>query len=219
MKPRLRFGFVVLVAVRLLIAEAKCNQRCDLALASYYVWQGSNLSFISTALAASAADIISYNKDKVPNQNFVRGGDTINVPFTCGCITDSNNNEFLGHVFKYTVMQGDTYDIVAQQYYSNLTTAQWLQNFNSYNATNIPDTATLNVTVNCSCGDSSISKDYGLFITYPLRASDTLESIASAENISAGVLQQYNPGVNFSQGSGLVYIPGKGCVFQQLCGR
>ncbi|XP_076896371.1 chitin elicitor receptor kinase 1-like [Bidens hawaiensis] len=61
--------------------------------------------------------------------------------------------------------------------------------------------------VNCSCGDTSVSKDYGLFVTYPLRPEDTLKSVASAANLSSELIRSYNPGSNFT--SGLVYIPGR----------
>jgi chitin elicitor receptor kinase 1 len=71
----------------------------------------------------------------------------------------------------------------------------------------------VNVTVNCSCGNRKVSKDYGLFITYPLSPKHTLESIAKDTKLDAELLQRYNPGVNFSQGSGLVFIPGNGLVF------
>ncbi|KAM4093127.1 hypothetical protein ACB094_06G091500 [Castanea mollissima] len=63
--------------------------------------------------------------------------------------------------------------------------------------------------VTCSCGNSLVSKNYGLFITYPLRPEDTIESIASATSLSVELLEGYNPGKNFSQGSGVVYIPAK----------
>ncbi|KAI4331038.1 hypothetical protein MLD38_029267 [Melastoma candidum] len=206
----------LVVAVRLLVltADAQCTQKCDQALASYYVWQGTNLTFISKAFGVSIAEIVNYNKNAIPNQDNVLWGTRINVPFTCSCLRDSNNVEFLGHVFMYSVMQGDTYSTVATEYYSNLTTAAWLMKFNTYSESGIPDTAVLNVTVNCSCGNSDVSKDYGLFITYPLRPEDTLASIAASENLTSvniteKLLTEYNPGVNFSQGSGLVYIPGK----------
>ncbi|KAI3412699.1 Protein kinase domain-containing protein [Psidium guajava] len=208
MKPRLwAIGLLAVVMISACCrVESKCPKTCDLALASYYVWSGTNLSSISQVLSASVADIVSYNsRDTVPNQDSVLAGFRINVPFSCDCVRD----EFLGHVFKYSVGVGDTYDRVAQLYYSNLTTASWLQAFNSYPATNIPDTGELNVTVNCSCGNSAVSKDYGLFITYPLREGDTLESVAGDANLTTDLVQRYNPGVNFSQGSGLVYIPGK----------
>ncbi|KAK2377411.1 lysM domain receptor kinase [Trifolium repens] len=54
-----------------------------------------------------------------------------------------------------------------------------------------------------------ISKDYGLFITYPLRASDTLEKIASHSKLDEGLIKSFNYGVNFSKGSGIVFIPGR----------
>ncbi|KAM4093129.1 hypothetical protein ACB094_06G091600 [Castanea mollissima] len=191
-------------------AESKCSKGCDLALASYYVWNGSNLTFIAQMLQSDLNidpnTIVSYNKLTIPNQDSVKDNIRVNVPFPCDCIDD----EFLGHVFDYTVQTGDTYDKVATQWYANLTSAEWLQKRNSYPSDNIPNTnAKLNVTVNCSCGDSSVSKDYGLFITYPLRPEDTVQSIATATNLSVALLQSYNPGVNFSSGSGLVYIPGK----------
>ncbi|CAI0550926.1 unnamed protein product [Linum tenue] len=58
--------------------------------------------------------------------------------------------------------------------------------------------AVVNVTVNCSCGDSSISRGYGLFVTYPLRQGDNLESIARGSNVSAELLQQYNAGISIA---------------------
>lgn len=67
----------------------------------------------------------------------------------------------------------------------------------------------VNVPVNCSCGDSSVNKNYGLFLTYPLRPEDNLTSLAQQMNSTANVLQSYNPNVNFSAGKGIVFIPAK----------
>ncbi|MED6137174.1 hypothetical protein PIB30_062623 [Stylosanthes scabra] len=150
-------------------------------------------------------EIVSYNNGTIKSKDSIISSTRINVPFPCECI----NGEFLGHVFQYSVLSTDTYDTIANFSYSNLVTAEWLQNTNTYPPNNIPFPATVNVTVNCSCGDGDVSKDYGLFITYPLRPEDSLESIASKTKIGAELLQGYNPGVNFSKGSGLVYIPGK----------
>ncbi|KAI3828057.1 hypothetical protein L1987_02152 [Smallanthus sonchifolius] len=100
--------------------------------------------------------------------------------------------------------------MVALVSYANLTTAEWIQRFNSYDGNRLPESGTINVTVNCSCGDSSISKDYGLFITYSLRPGETLDSVSLAANLSSNLIRSYNPDVNFSQASGLVYIPGRG---------
>ncbi|KAK3445898.1 hypothetical protein EUGRSUZ_A01103 [Eucalyptus grandis] len=206
MKPRLwTIGLLatVMMSARCRV-EAKCRG-CDLALASYYVWDKSNLTFISKVLSASVADILRYNKDKIPNQDSVHSGIRVNVPFSCGCV----RGKFLGHAFNYSLGHGDLYDTVAMKYFSNLTTVEWLQAINLYLPTRIPDTAVLDVVVNCSCGNRTVSKEYGLFITYPLRPEDTLQSVATEVNLTAELLQRYNPGVNFSQGSGLVYIPGK----------
>lgn len=181
-----------------------------MALASYYVWQGSNLSFIAEVMQSSILKltdfdtILSYNP-QVPSKDSLPSFIRISIPFPCDCI----NGEFLGHFFTYTVRSQDTYDKVADTYYANLTTTQSLKNFNSYPEVNIPDNGVLNVSVNCSCGDSAVSKDYGLFMTYPLRPEDTLASIANQTNLTQSLLQRYNVGFDFNQGSGVVYIPAK----------
>ncbi|WCJ37522.1 chitin elicitor receptor kinase 1 [Euphorbia peplus] len=204
---RLGLGFLLLLSL-FFSAESTCSKGCDLALASYYVWQGTNTSFIAQVLKSdlvqSEDTIVTYN-DQITNKDSLLSSIRINVPFPCDCI----NNEFLGHVFQYSVRPGDIYDVVADTYYSNLTTISWLEQFNSYPPTNIPDSSTLNVTVNCSCGSSSVSKDYGLFVTYPLRPEDNLTSISNQFNVTAELLQRYNVGADFSSGSGLVYVPGK----------
>ncbi|KAK1388962.1 hypothetical protein POM88_017140 [Heracleum sosnowskyi] len=115
-------------------------------------------------------------------------------------------------VSKIRVLIGDF--LVANTIYSNLTSSDLLQKFNSYPANRIPDVASLNVIVNCSCGDKKVSKEYGLFVTYPLRAEDSLESVVRDVNFSSGtdgsdLLRRYNRGADFSAGSGIVYVPGR----------
>jgi len=214
MENRFRFSvFFMLWAILLSSAESKCRRDCDLALASYYL-TGGDLTYISklmeSAVLSKPEDLLPYNTETIKNKDQVPAFTRVNVPFPCDCIGD-----FLGHIFKYEVVSGDTYISIATQNYSDLTTAQLLQSFNSYSPTAIPDTATLDVFINCSCGNSEVSKDYGLFITYPLRPEDSLQSIANKTGIESDLLLKYNPGVNFSQGSGLVYIPGKGTFW--LC--
>ncbi|CAB4274157.1 unnamed protein product [Prunus armeniaca] len=205
MRFRIGLGFLVLLSLCFTV-KSQCSKSCDLALANYFVWSGSNLTLISDLMETNEVTIVNYNKGTVPNADSVIAGTKINIPFNCECV----NGKFLGHMFEYDVISGDTYEKVAQTYYANLTTVEAMTWFNSYPPTNIPNTnAKLNVSVNCSCGDKAVSKDYGLFITYPLRPGDTLASIAQAEQLDQTLLQRYNPGVNFSQGSGLVYIPGK----------
>ncbi|KAF5193002.1 Lysm domain receptor-like kinase [Thalictrum thalictroides] len=203
----LELGFIVVIVLLLLLScrvESKCSKGCANALASYYLWNGSNLTFVSSVLKTSVDEILLYNP-QIPDKDRIQAFTRVNVPFSCDCI-DKN---FLGHVFNYDVRSGNTYDRVASLIYSNLTTVDWLQRVNSYPPDNIPDNAQLNVIVNCSCGVESVSKDYGLFITYPLRPGETLDSIAANTSIDRQLIQSYNPNVNFSSGSGLVYIPGK----------
>ncbi|KAI5683281.1 hypothetical protein M9H77_04509 [Catharanthus roseus] len=197
--------FILLsISIQVSVVNCKCGRTCDLAFASFTVWRGSDLTLISDFFDTTFADLRRFNPE-IPDQNTVLAGSIINIPFTCDCIRD----EFLGHIFNYTVRSGDTYGGVALKY-SNLTTAAALQTNNSYPATNIPNTGFLNVTVNCFCGDTAINKEYGLFITYPIKAGDTLRSVASAYNLTTDVISSYNPTANFSAGNGLLFIPGRG---------
>ncbi|VVA17567.1 PREDICTED: chitin elicitor receptor kinase 1 [Prunus dulcis] len=204
MRFRIGLGFLVLLSLCFTV-KSQCSKSCGLALAKYFVQSGYNLTLISQLMETNEEIIVNYNKGTVPNTDSVLAGTKINIPFKCECV----NGKFLGHMFKYDVISGDTYKKVAQTYYANLTTVEAMTWFNSYAPTNIPTNAKLNVSVNCSCGNTAVSKDYGLFITYPLQPGDTLASIAQAEQLNQTLLQRYNPGVNFSQGSGFVYIPGK----------
>ncbi|KAL8511198.1 hypothetical protein ACS0TY_017862 [Phlomoides rotata] len=187
-------------------ADGSCPRSCGRALASYYLQQGSDMTNVSTMTNTPIPEIRRYNP-QIRNPDSVQAGDRVNVPFPCECLAD----ELLGHEFNFTTFPGVTYDLIAKNYYANLTTAESLQQSNpDIPATNIPDTGViLKVRVNCSCGNSSVSKDYGLFVTYPLRDGETLESVARMSNVSANLLRGYNPRSNFSSGSGIVYIPGR----------
>lgn len=120
------------------------------------------------------------------------------------------NNEFMAHQFSYRVTPGDHYEGLSKVYYSNLTTVEMMMRFNAYQPETIPIGAELNVLVNCSCGRSDVSKDYGLFVTYPLRSGESLSSLANELGLPQRFLQDYNSGVDFGSGSGLVFVPGKG---------
>ncbi|MED6169584.1 hypothetical protein PIB30_022521 [Stylosanthes scabra] len=219
----LRFRLVSLFFLFLLVAfipfnaESKCTKSCGLALASYYPhsifkYEYDYVTYVSetrfrSRFVTGPQDIANYNKNVTTNTTIEESKYYIrlNIPFPCECI----NGDFLGHTFHYPVTSGDSYESIAELTYSNLVTAEWLSFLNVYSPNEYPNNGTVNVTVNCSCGDSHVSKDYGLFITYPLRPEDSLESIANQTNLDPLLLLRYNPGVNFSQGSGLVYIPGK----------
>ncbi|KAJ0018558.1 hypothetical protein Pint_09818 [Pistacia integerrima] len=202
----LTFHLLLLLSVGVLEAQAKCKTGCRLALASYYVWEGSNLTYISTIFGKQISEILQYNP-QVPNQDSIPAGERINVPFSCDCL----NGDFLGHTFTYETVFGDTYDKVASLPFANLTTEDWVHRVNIYETTRIPDRVLINVTVNCSCGDRSVSKDYGLFTTYPLRPGENLSFIAAAApGVPTELLQRYNPGIDFSDETGLVFLPARG---------
>ncbi|KAL2253309.1 UNVERIFIED_CONTAM: LysM domain receptor-like kinase 3 [Sesamum indicum] len=196
------FGFLVLNLFWAGV-ESQCSKGCQ-ALASYYIWEGANLTFISTTFSTPVNNIVSYNP-QITNPDLIRSGTRLNVPFFCGCI----NSEFMGHHFIHQIRAGNTYLRLAELYYSNLTTVEMLTRFNSYPPESLPAGAQLNVTVNCSCGNSRVSKAYGLFITYPLRPGESLSSVANEFSLPERLLQDYNPGVDFSSGSGLVFVPGR----------
>ncbi|KAK4739171.1 hypothetical protein R3W88_002868 [Solanum pinnatisectum] len=186
--------------------SSSCINGCDLALASFFIWPESNLPLINQLFDnISYSDILDWNTQIT--STFILTESRVNVPFRCECL---NNGEFLGHVFRYNVSANDTYDLIARRRYSSLTNKELLMRDNSYPDNNIPDHVTLNVTVNCSCGNKDVSKDYGLFITYPMRPGENLSYIALVTNTSSKLIEMYNPMVNFSAGSGLLYIPGRG---------
>jgi chitin elicitor receptor kinase 1 len=190
----------LLLASKSFTAESTCSKTCDLALASYYISEGTNITYISN---------IMQSKVVTKPEDILQIDTRLTVPFPCEC----TNGELLGHTFLYKAQHGDDYASIAEVIFSNLTTEKWMERVNIYPPSNVPDNATLNITVHCFCGNREVSKDYGLFITYPLRSEDTLESIAKDTNLDAELLQRYNPGVDFSQGHGLVFIPGKGWIF------
>jgi chitin elicitor receptor kinase 1 len=149
MKPEFGIWCLVLVSLCFTAKSSQCSQGCNVALASYFVWQTANLTVVADFLQVSDTNVIlSYYKDSSGN-TWIRTFSRINVPFPCDCIS----GEFLGHVSQYTTRPGDTYDGVAKTNYANLTTPEWLQKFNSYDPNKpFPNNSTLNVTVNCSCG-------------------------------------------------------------------
>ncbi|KAJ4805410.1 hypothetical protein LUZ62_017976 [Rhynchospora pubera] len=146
-------------------------------------------------------EILPFNPG-IKDKNYLEDGDRVNVNFSCDCI----DNSFLGHTFQYTMQRGDYYKRVSQMY-ASLTSTYFLAKFNWYSPDSVPTRATINVTVNCSCGDQSISNQYGLFVTYPLQADENSRSVASAFNLSAAVVDEYNRGTNFSSEGGILYVP------------
>nr|GMC58760.1 26S protease regulatory subunit 8 homolog A [Ipomoea batatas] len=181
-------------------AESSCSEGCDLALASYYVGPGMNLSFISKLFSIPADKIIAYNPTAIfPNGDSVLAGTRINVPFPCDCLVKGIS----GHIFPYSIQAGDTLYIISTMHYSNLTTFQWLSKFDNILVEDVFTMAPgvkLDVIINCSCGNGDLPNNYDLFITYPLSPGESLQSVAKAANVSEDLVRRYNQGVNFSAG-------------------
>ncbi|KAG0489921.1 hypothetical protein HPP92_006784 [Vanilla planifolia] len=186
--------------------ESACSRGCDLALGSYYVSPALNLHFISKLFEISDDAMLPFNPEII-NKDSIRSDTRLNVPFSCDCI----NGDFLGRIFTYMTAASDNYERIASGRYANLTTLDLLSGVNSFPPTTIPNRTKVDVPVNCFCGDKSVSMEYGLFVTYPLRAEDSLKSLAKGYGFlgQEDLLQRYNPGKNFSAGVGIVFIPTK----------
>ncbi|OAY76330.1 Chitin elicitor receptor kinase 1 [Ananas comosus] len=210
MELGLGLGFllvVVLLGSLPLRSESSCRKGCDLAIGSYYLTPGLhlNLTYVGSLFSQTYQEVYLYNRN-LSSPDSVPAGSRVNVSFPCDCL---GGGAFLGHVFTYQVGKGDTYSSIAATVYANLTTATALAAANSYPVNNVPLGAEINVTVNCSCGDADVSSNYGLFVTYPLRPGDSLASVAAEYGLSSqqDLLERYNPGVNFSAGTGIVFVP------------
>ena len=194
-----------------------CSKGCDLALGSYYVAQGQNVTYIAGLFGLDNYRVLAPYNPTITDLDFVPAGARINVFFPCNCLALPSNPAatYLAGSVPHKVVTGETYTSIAGLY-NNLTTVAWLQATNTYPPNNIPDTGTVNVTVNCSCGDQDVSDDYGLFLTYPLRDRETLASVAASHSFSSteqmDLIRKYNPGMDGVTGSGIVYIPTQGEV-------
>lgn len=191
------------------VESSKCggDDGCE-ALASYYLWDGATLTVIARVLSTTINTILDYNP-QITNPNLIQMGSRVNVPFSCGCL----NGEFMAHQFVYQSRPGNTYQRISSLVYSNLTTVEMLEKFNNNNNNN---SQLVNVIVNCSCGNSKVSKDYGLFISYPLHVGESLSSVANEFDLPEKLLEDYNPGVDFGSGSGLIFVPGKGNLIKSI---
>lgn len=100
----------------------------------------------------------------------------------------------------------ETTSTVATQTFEGLTQPSWIGVSGEY----------LTIPINCSCGDPLVSTQYGLFLTYVV-ASGTggnLTGLASQYNISADLLKQFNPHVQWdnSQAQQIAFIPVPGNI-------
>ncbi|CAD6218526.1 unnamed protein product [Miscanthus lutarioriparius] len=177
---------------------------------------------VSAASLFGIADytkLLPYNPD-IADPNYIVTGYRVIVPFPCSCLglPADPASTFLAGSFPYTLSGGgETYGDVASEF-ANLTTASWLAATNAEPAGKLPAAGKINVTVNCSCGDRSVSRRYGLFLTYPLWEGETFSSVAEHYGFSSRaqleLLRRFNPGMDGASGKGIVFIPVKGKASQ-----
>jgi chitin elicitor receptor kinase 1 len=123
------------------------------------------------------------------------------------------------------VSGGDTVDNITSVVYQNLTTTSAIVEASSLsNANSITSGSYLQIPINCSCGDPTVSSDYGLFLTYVVAAgkAGNVSGIASDYNTTQELLKQYNPNVVWdnSQPNQIAFIPVTGIypdVHQAYC--
>ncbi len=111
------------------------------------------------------------------------------------------------------VQSGDNLTYIASGIYEGFTQLDWITAASSLsNPNDILIGQSLQIPVNCTCGNLSVSTKYGFFATYVVKNGDTGSSIASTFNITESLLQQYNPGVNNLSlpTSPILFVPAKG---------
>ncbi|GJN38508.1 hypothetical protein PR202_gb27557 [Eleusine coracana subsp. coracana] len=212
---------LLLVAAAVAPAQASgdgCSVGCPLALAAYYFSAESNLSFIASLFGIrDYSALLPYNPS-ITNPNYIVTGDRVSVPFRCSCLSlpSPAAKTFLAGSFPHALStpSGETYADVAAEF-ANLTTPEWLEAANPGQA---GTARTVNVTVNCSCGDERVSNRYGLFLTYPLWEGETLASVAEGYGFSSPaqmeMIRRYNPGMDGVSGKEIVFIPVRGNASQ-----
>ncbi|CAK9873401.1 unnamed protein product [Sphagnum jensenii] len=190
--------------VEFLKVESTCVPPTGCTAALYYiVQQGDTLANISNKFQTNNSIIQTYNPN-IQNVNYIEAGNPIYIPFTCSCTNDQLLKQFF-----YSGQNGDNLTSIASGIYENFTQYDWIA---AASANNTQPGQPLQIPVNCTCGNPSVSTKYGFFATYVVQNGDTESRIASKFNITESLLQQYNPGVNLLSlpTSSILFVPAKG---------
>jgi chitin elicitor receptor kinase 1 len=109
------------------------------------------------------------------------------------------------------VQNGDNLTSIANGTYEGFTQSDWIAAASGVSNPNyIQVGQSLQIPVNCTCGNPSVSTKYGFFATYVVQNGDTETSVASTFNINESLLQQYNPSVLLSVPTSILFVPAKG---------
>ena len=205
-------GILGFLTIYFRVSQSACipSSGCNVALA-YYIFNETtdgNISTVATRFQAKQSDIVWYSQINTTSSS-PKSGDALHIPFDCRC----GHSGFLGHNFSYTVVQGDEGSTIATEKYDYLTTVDAMTDVNGQDLNAIYANNVLLIPVNCSCGDPSIDSSYGLFLTYVAEENDNAAVIQQKFNISAELLQSYNPHVNLNvliQNVDIIFVPAKG---------
>ncbi|KAH9549582.1 hypothetical protein CY35_10G027700 [Sphagnum magellanicum] len=167
---------------------------CTTALAYYTLKEGDTLDIVGNYFQVSAQAIMNANSN-ITNVDTVFADESIYIPFACLCI-----NGQLGQNFAYKVTGNDTLNSISSQTYEGLTQPAWIASQSGLaNPNFINEGALLAIPVNCSCGNPTVSLEFGLFVTYVVGSgtADNLTSVAAKFNLTADLVRKYNPGVSW----------------------
>ncbi|KAI5080807.1 hypothetical protein GOP47_0003990 [Adiantum capillus-veneris] len=165
--------------------------RCQ-AWALFVVPPNDTLYLIANRFSLDNFTVLQ-NLNDISDPDNILPGQLLRIPFSCNCVGSGTT---LFHAFSYSVVSGDQDDTVAMMKFSNLTTAGAIDSTNG-GAESILPGMVLQVPINCSCGDPTVSEDYGMFGTYSAQPNDSLSSLSRQFNISEELLRKYNPAVSF----------------------
>jgi LysM repeat protein len=167
---------------------------CTTALAYYTTKEGDTLDIVGNYFQVSTQAIMNANSN-ITNVDTVFAVESIYIPFACKCI-----NGQLGQNFAYKVTGNDTLNSISTQIYEGLTQPGWIASQSGLaNPNFIDEGAFLVIPVNCSCGNPTVSLEFGLFVTYVVGSgtADNLTSVAAKFNLSPDLVRKYNPGVSW----------------------
>ncbi|CAM6082111.1 unnamed protein product [Calypogeia fissa] len=188
------------------LLECTCMPRkgCSTALSVYTVQTGDDLNTLVTRFQTTLPSVLTYNA--ILDQNTILTGDFLYFPIPCECVDD-----LLGYSYTYSVQYDDTVNRIADTVFEGLSTPAWINQANRLTPTTLIDQGEqLQVPVNCSCGNPSISASFGLFATYPAISTDNVSSLSTKFSTPPDVIEEFNPSANWSgtlSNGDIVFIP------------
>lgn len=109
------------------------------------------------------------------------------------------------------IASGDSLEVIVAVNYQNLTTVADVSSASNLdNSDRIFPGNTLTIPVRCFCGDPSVNRNYGLFTTYVVQATDTLAGVAANFSVPADDISRFNSDVRALSPNSIIFIPSRG---------